>query len=101
MIAPMAAPIAWAQGEQSSGAMPALICGESGITPSLSHPIDEAVFLGDRVAIMSPRPSSVREILTIHLVRPRKLAVRATPQFGRLATAAIDVFERAGVLHEA
>ncbi len=78
------------------------ICGEVGITTIfVTHSLDEAVFLGDRVVIMSPRPSTVKEIISIDLPRPRKIAMRAQPEFGAYVRDALLVFERTGVLHEA
>ena len=77
-------------------------CAELRITTIfVTHSIDEATFLSDRMVIMSPRPSSIRDILTIDLPRPRKLHMRATPAFGEYVQGAIRVFEQSGVLHEA
>ncbi len=49
----------------------------------ITHQIDEAVFLSDRVIVFSARPGSVREELTIELPRPRTLVLKRTPQFIR------------------
>jgi NitT/TauT family transport system ATP-binding protein len=47
----------------------------------VTHSISEAVFLSDRVVVMTPRPGRVCEILPIDLPRPRDLHVRAQPRF--------------------
>ncbi len=50
----------------------------------ITHDIEEAVFLGDRVVVMSSHPGRVREVLDIDLPRPRDESVRADPRFGHL-----------------
>ncbi|MDD3621590.1 MAG: ABC transporter ATP-binding protein [Methanofollis sp.] len=38
----------------------------------VTHSVDEAVYLSDRVVVLSPRPSEVREIVTVEQERPRE-----------------------------
>ncbi len=47
----------------------------------VTHSIDEAVLLSDRVVVMTPRPGSVRQIMDIDLPRPRTAALRYDPRF--------------------
>jgi NitT/TauT family transport system ATP-binding protein len=47
----------------------------------VTHSIDEAVFLADRVIVMSPRPGSVRETLAVKVERPRTSRTRLDPAF--------------------
>src|SRR5262249_31728562 len=65
---------------------------------SVTHSISEAVFLSDRVAVMSPRPGRIAEILRIDLPRPRDLSVRETPAFVDYARKIREVFTALGVL---
>ena len=50
----------------------------------ITHQIDEAVFLSDRVIVLSARPGSVRETIPIDLPRPRALEVKRTAEFAVL-----------------
>jgi len=48
----------------------------------ITHSIDEAVFLADRVAVMNTNPGSIKEIIKIDLPRPRNFGdVRTSPNF--------------------
>jgi len=49
----------------------------------VTHQIDEAVFLSDRVLVFARRPGRLRENVTIDLPRPRALALKRTPEFVR------------------
>jgi len=49
----------------------------------ITHSLEEAVMLGDRVALMTARPGRIKQIYTIDLPRPRTLALRTTVQFNQ------------------
>ena len=49
----------------------------------VTHQIDEAVFLSDRVLVFARRPGRLQESVTIDLPRPRALAIKRTPEFVR------------------
>ncbi|TCR60799.1 ABC transporter ATP-binding protein [Bosea sp. BK604] len=48
----------------------------------ITHSITEAVFMSDRVIVMTPRPGRVVDDVTIDLPRPRTLDLMSEPQFG-------------------
>ena len=49
----------------------------------VTHSISEAVFLSDRVLVMSGRPATLRESMAIDVPRPRLLELTATEGFGK------------------
>lgn len=51
----------------------------------ITHSIDEAILLGDRIAIMSSRPGRIKEIMTMPFERPRDAeAIRLDPRFAEI-----------------
>src|SRR5207302_977426 len=47
----------------------------------ITHQIDEAVYLADRVAVMTARPGAIRQTIDIDLPRPRPLQLKRDPRF--------------------
>jgi NitT/TauT family transport system ATP-binding protein len=47
----------------------------------VTHSIDEALLLGDRVVVMSPRPGKIEEVFTVPLPRPRSHATESDPEY--------------------
>ena len=55
----------------------------------ITHDIDEAIYLADRLIVMSPRPGEISAIVNIHLPRPRD---RGSEEFGRYRNRVINMF---------
>ncbi|MQB00742.1 MAG: ATP-binding cassette domain-containing protein [Actinobacteria bacterium] len=69
----------------------------------VTHQIDEAVFLSDRVFVLSPRPGRLRQIVDIDLQRPRDLGVKRTARFAEVVDQIWKLIEeevRAGIAEE-
>jgi NitT/TauT family transport system ATP-binding protein len=66
----------------------------------ITHSIAEAVFLSDRVVVMTPRPGCIDRIIDIKLPRPRTLAMREMPEFADYSRQILDLFLARGVLRE-
>jgi NitT/TauT family transport system ATP-binding protein len=67
----------------------------------VTHSIQEAVFLSDKVVVMTPRPGQIDEIVEIDLPRPRRLAAREAPDFIGYARRVKEIFLKRGVLRDA
>ncbi len=66
----------------------------------VTHSVAEAVFLSDRIVVMTPRPGSVDCVIKVDLPRPRTLAMRETPEFAVYSRQIFDRLLAHGVLRE-
>ncbi len=66
----------------------------------VTHSIAEAIYLSDRVAVMTPGPGRVEEVFTIDLPRPRPLSLRETYEFAQYVGAIRSLFARLGIVKE-
>jgi NitT/TauT family transport system ATP-binding protein len=64
----------------------------------VTHSIEEAVFLSDRVIVMTPRPGRIRDTIHINLPRPRGLDVREHPAFTEVLHRVNHLFQDMGVI---
>lgn len=60
----------------------------------ITHDIEEAIFLSDRIYVMTARPGRIKAEITVPLPRPRKTGMTETPQFMKL------VHELKGLIRE-
>jgi NitT/TauT family transport system ATP-binding protein len=66
----------------------------------VTHSISEAVFLSDRVVVLTQRPARIQETITINLPRPRGLKVRQSLEFVGYTERILDIFQAQGILRE-
>jgi len=66
----------------------------------ITHGIEEAIFLADRVIVMSPRPGRVDLSLKVEIERPRRWKDHGDPHFLDYVVQVREIFEAKGVLTE-
>lgn len=73
------------------------IWSESGKTVILiTHSIPEAIFLGDVVFVMTPRPGALDRVIRVDVPRPRTMASMSAPAFAAVAREIRDIFDHTG-----
>ncbi len=63
----------------------------------VTHDVDEAIFLADRVVVMSARPGRIRQVFDVDLPRPRGLALLTSPEFTGLKRQTLEIIYEEGV----
>ena len=64
----------------------------------VTHSVDEAVLLADRVVVMSPRPGRIERVIEVPMPRPRGLLGRRDPVFQAIEADITDLFMARGIL---
>jgi len=59
----------------------------------VTHDIDEAIYMSDRIAIMTPRPGRIERVLDVSLARPRQ---RNSDDFMKLRATILEMLHFAG-----
>ena len=59
----------------------------------VTHDVDEAVYLADRIVVMTPRPAKIEKVIDVHLSQPRD---RNNPEFIRLRSEILKILDFAG-----
>jgi NitT/TauT family transport system ATP-binding protein len=63
----------------------------------VTHSVDEAVYLSDRIIVLTPRPGRIRDIIENSLPRPRD---RTSPEFARIRRYVLDLIDESGKAKE-
>lgn len=61
----------------------------------VTHSVDEAVYLADRIVVMTARPGKIREVIHVTLDHPRD---RSDPRYGRMTSRILDILEEEVVM---
>lgn len=64
----------------------------------VTHDIEEAVFLADRIVVMTPRPGRIAEIIDVSIPHPRDGETRELPEFVAMVSHIRKLFSQNGIL---
>ncbi|HET9081687.1 MAG TPA: ABC transporter ATP-binding protein [Trebonia sp.] len=75
------------------------MCAATGVTAMLvTHDINEAVFMSDRVCVMTPRPGRIAAVIEVAGAKPRDTSFRSSPEFVEAGRAIRAVLESGAAL---
>src|SRR5699024_1618837 len=57
----------------------------------VTHDVEEAVFLADRIVVLQPRPGEIYDIVINSLERPRGLEMKSLPEFQKIKNELLDI----------
>lgn len=63
----------------------------------VTHDVDEAIYLSDRIIVMTPRPGKIESCLDVQISRPRS---RSNPEFLHLRSKILEILNFAGSVRE-
>ena len=63
----------------------------------VTHDVDEAVYLADKIVVMTPRPAKIEDVIDVRLSQPRD---RNNPEFIRLRSKILKILDFAGKEHD-
>ena len=63
----------------------------------VTHDVDEAIYLSDRIIVMTPRPGKIESCLDVQIARPRS---RSNPEFLHLRSKILEILNFAGSVRE-
>ncbi|SNX54279.1 ABC transporter ATP-binding protein [Thermoanaerobacterium sp. RBIITD] len=63
----------------------------------VTHDVDEAIFMADRVFVMTSRPGQIKEVIDINLDRPRNYQVKTSTSFLKYKKIAVDLIREESI----
>ncbi len=80
--------------EELTVALQEICLAQRTTTLLITHNVNEAVFLADRICVLSARPGQVAGMVGVPLPRPRRWAMESTPQFGAVIQSVRELLRR-------